>query len=436
MTNSGDIDWDHLIQEKRVHRDVYTNPRLFEIEMRKIWGGVWTYLCHESELPERNSFRRVRMGKRDLIVTRDKDGNINALYNRCAHRASSVCHEFSGKSPVFVCPYHGWSYNNKGDLMGVPMAEGYGDNFDKSRLGLKKLARVESFKGFIFGTVNEAMPSLVDYLGLAGDVLTDFINRAPNGKLELSAGAWRNTYTGNWKLAWDNAADMYHVPFAHRSLVEITQVRSPGDGSGASYARKPDEANIYSYAFEGGHTFLYHRPGMGPSIFERARPAPGVRIWANKLKSNIGDAAAEDLLERVPGQGMNINIFPNLMILASQVQVIDPLSVDKTQLTWYATKLSDAPKEANVIRMRIAEDFPTFGEVDDLEMFQRCWEGLQMDEVEWLDCSRGVHLSLEETIDERGAIKASGTNEHTVRGYLGAYKQYMQQDITLSSCER
>ncbi len=428
MKTGADYDWDHLIQERRVHRDVYTDPDLFEIEMRRIWGGVWTYLCHESEIPEKNSFKRVTMGKRDLIVTRDKEGVIRALYNRCAHRASTVCQEHSGKSATFVCPYHGWSYGVKGNLIGVPMPEGYGEDFDKSLLGLRQVPRVESFKGFVFATVNHAMPSLIDYLGIAGDVLTDFINRAPNGKLELGAGAWRNTYTGNWKLAWDNAADMYHVPFAHRSLVEMTLARSADKDAGASYARKPDAANIDSWSFEGGHTYLYHRPGMGPSIFERARPAPGTEIWANQLRKNIGDAEAEELLERVPGQGMNLNIFPNLMILASQVQVIDPITVDKTQLTWYATSLADAPDEANVIRMRIAEDFPNFGEVDDLEMFRRCWDGLQMDEVEWLDCSRGAHLSLKDTIDERGAIKASGTNEHTVRGYLGAYKQYMQQD--------
>lgn len=429
-TNSGH-DWDHLIQETRIHRDVYTSPELFQIEMKKIWGGVWTYLCHESEVPEANSFRKARMGLRDLIVTRDKEGKFHALFNRCAHRAASVCHEASGKKSAFVCPYHGWSYSVNGNLMGVPLPEAYGDNFDKSKLGLPKVPRVESYKGFIFGTLNPAMPSLVDYLGLAGDVLTDFINRAPNGNLELQAGAWRQAYTGNWKLAWDNAADMYHVPFAHRSLVDITRSRYPEGDTGAGYAKDPDKSNIYSYSLGNGHTFLHHRPGMGPSIFARARPAPGSEIWANLLKKNIGDSEAEDLLERVPGQGMNLNIFPNLLIIASQVQVIEPLSVDKTQLTWYATKLSDAPKEANVLRMRISEDFPTFGEIDDLEMFHRCWEGLQMDEVPWLDCSRGSHIPVEQVTDERGAIKASGTYDHTVRGYLDAYKRYMQQDMNL-----
>jgi len=432
MLNTDKVyNWDHLIQKNKVHREVYTNPDLFKMEMTKLYGGLWTYLCHESEVPDSNSFRKAKLGLRDVIVTRDKEGKFHALFNRCAHRAASVCSEQHGRKSTFVCPYHGWSYGIDGKLLGVPLAEGYGECFDKAKLGLPKVPRVESFNGFIFGTLNHEMPCLMDYLGLAGDVLTDFVNRAPNGKLELQAGAYRSSYVGNWKLAWDNAADMYHVNFAHRSLIEMTRNRLGGN-AGASYAAKPDEQGIYSYYLGRGHTYLYHRPGMGDSIYERSRPAPGSEMWANMLRNNMKDNEAADLLERIPGQGMNLNIFPNLMIIASQIQVVEPISVDKTELTWYATSLPDAPKEANVLRMRIAEDFPNFGEIDDLEMFQRCWEGLQIPEAEWLDCSRGSHIPVEDMLDERGAHKAVGSMEHTTRGYLGAYKEYMRNDMKLS----
>lgn len=432
MIASDKHDWDHLIQPTRVHREVYTSPELFQIEMSKLYGGLWTYLCHESEIPQVNSFRKTKMGLRSVIVTRDKYGDVHAMFNRCAHRAASICSAYSGQQSRFTCPYHGWTYGLNGELIGVPFVDGYGDAFDKSAHGLPRVPRVEIFNGFIFGTLNPAMPSLVDYLGLAGDLLKDFVNRAPNGKLELRSGAYRSSYTGNWKLAWDNAADMYHVFFAHRSLVEMTQSRYPDGNTGTGYASKPDESGINSYYLGNGHTYLYHRPGMGPSIFERARPAPGSDLWANKLREKIGDEqAAADLLERVPGQGMNLNIFPNLMIIGSQVQVIEPVSVDRTELTWYATTLADAPVEANVLRMRFAEDFPNFGEIDDLEMFQRCWEGLQIPEAEWVDCSRGSHLSIEELTNEQGALEASGTLEHTLRGYFGAYKDFMQQDMKL-----
>jgi phenylpropionate dioxygenase-like ring-hydroxylating dioxygenase large terminal subunit len=432
-SHNGTYDWERLIQDQRVHRDVYTDPGIFDLEMSKLYGGLWTYLCHESELPEANSFRRTRLGLRNVIVTRDRDGDFHGLFNRCAHRAATVCTEAQGRKARFVCPYHGWTYGIDGELIGVPFPAGYGKDFDKSTRHLPRIPRVESFNGFIFGTLNAAMPSLTDYLGGAGDVLKEFVDHAPNGKLELRSGAYRSSYTGNWKLAWDNAADMYHVFFAHRSLVDITRSRYPGNDTGAGYAAKPDDMGIYSYYFGNGHTYLHHRPAMGPSIFERARPAPGTEIWAEALREKVGKNEADDLLESVPGQGMNLNIFPNLMIIASQIQVVQPVSVDRTELTWYATTLADAPDEANVIRMRIAEDFPNFGEVDDLEMFQRCWEGLQIPEAEWLDCSRGAHIPAEELTDENGVIKASGTMEHTIRGYFGDYKNFMREDMKLAA---
>lgn len=431
LDSANRFDWDHWIQNDKVHREIYTNPELFSLEMSKLYGGLWTYLCHESQIPNPGDFLQTRMGLRSVIVSRDKEGKVNALFNRCAHRAAAVCSARSGNTSRFICPYHGWTYGIDGSLRAVPSPGGYDGSFDKAEHGLPRVPRVESFQGFIFGTLNPDMPELTDYLGLAGEVLQDFVARAPNGKLEVNAGAYRSAYRGNWKLAWDNAADMYHVFFAHRSLVEIARERDAAGGTGATYAAKPDEMPIYSYYYGNGHTFLHHRPAMGPSIFERARPAPGSEIGAAALRSKMSDADAADMLERIPGQGMNLNIFPNLMIIASQIQVVEPLSFDRTQLTWYATTLADAPEEANTIRMRIAEDFPNFGEVDDLEMFERCWEGLQIPEAEWIDCSRGAFMHDDELIDERGVHKAGGSLEHTIRGYLGAYKEFMQRDMQL-----
>ncbi len=422
-------DWDHLIQRDRVHRSVYTDPELFPLEMSKLFGGLWTYLCHESQIPEPMSFKRVRVGARDVIVTRDRDGSIHALLNRCAHRGATVCDAESGKAPRFTCPYHGWTYSPGGQLVGVPFSDGYADSLDKSKHGLPRVPKVESFRGFIFGTLNVEMPPLREYLGAAADALSEWIDRAPGGEIKLQAGVYRSSYRGNWKLAWDNAADMYHPFFAHRSLVEITRQRYGGD-TGATYAATPDKVPIYSYAYPNGHTFLHHRPGMGDSIFKRARPAPGTEQWAAALAQAAGEQT-EDLLERIPGQGMNINIFPNLLVIASQIQVVEPVAYDRTNIVWHATTLENAPREANVLRMRIAEDFPGFGEVDDLEMFERCWDGLQMPEAEWVSCARGAHIPDDAMRLPDGTLKSFGSNEHTMRGYLAAYKRYMQQDMKL-----
>jgi len=105
-------DWDHLVQEERVHRLIYTDPAIFEAEMTHVFGGTWTYLAHESEIPDENDFITRRLGLRPLIIVRDMNGTIRALYNRCTHRGTTLCRWDKGNSKSFQCPYHGWNFLN------------------------------------------------------------------------------------------------------------------------------------------------------------------------------------------------------------------------------------------------------------------------------------------------------------------------------------
>jgi phenylpropionate dioxygenase-like ring-hydroxylating dioxygenase large terminal subunit len=117
-------DWDHLVQEDRAHRLIYTDPAIFEAEMTNIFGGTWTYLAHESEIPNDNDFITRRLGLRPLIIVRDANGKIRALYNRCTHRGTTLCRWDKGNTKSFQCPYHGWNFLNTGKLRGVPWPEG------------------------------------------------------------------------------------------------------------------------------------------------------------------------------------------------------------------------------------------------------------------------------------------------------------------------
>lgn len=151
--------YDELVQSRRVHRSIYVEPEIFAEEMTKIFGGTWVYLAHESQVPAPNDFVQTRLGLRPIIVTRDTDGVIHALINRCAHRASPVCEDECGNAKRFTCPYHGWTYANTGALVNVPFDAGYADELERDLLGLGRL-RVEIFRGFVFGTLNAQAPSL------------------------------------------------------------------------------------------------------------------------------------------------------------------------------------------------------------------------------------------------------------------------------------
>src|SRR5262250_2179513 len=158
-------DWDELVQEDRVHRLIYTDPRIFAAEMTHVFAGTWVYLAHESEIPNTNDFITRRLGLRPLIIVRDMNGTIRALYNRCTHRGTTLCRWDKGNSKSFQCPYHGWNFLNTGKLRGVPWPEGYAADMRDAKYNLAQVARVESYRGFIFATLNmDALP-LAEHLG-------------------------------------------------------------------------------------------------------------------------------------------------------------------------------------------------------------------------------------------------------------------------------
>ncbi|MEO2108561.1 MAG: Rieske 2Fe-2S domain-containing protein [Actinomycetota bacterium] len=423
-TNVGNGRWSDRVLEDRVHRTLYTDPSIFEEEMVKVFGGVsWVYLGHESQLPEANSFLSVRMGRRPLILTRDKHGDLHGVFNRCAHRAATVCREESGTAKSFQCPYHGWTFRNTGELVGAPWPKGYGPDFDKSQFGLGKVNRLEAYRGFIFGTLNERAEPVADWLGPAKGWLDYWIDRAPNGEVVVRSAAYRMGYRGNWKLAYDNAGDGYHPSFSHRSLLEMAS--RMGDAKDMSYfARTPDEGPMRSYALGNGHSVIDQRPAYdGPGDFwTKQRPQPGREHLEERIRSAYPDRA-EELLDLCVGSQINLSIFPNLLIIGNQIQVIEPHTVTKTQLTWHATAIGGVPDEVNTVRMRTQEDFPAFGEPDDQANFEEVQRGLDVVESEWVLMNRGLGTGWQQ-VSAEGVVSTAVTDELHMRRY---YQEWVKR---------
>src|SRR4051812_9972067 len=210
ISTFSELTFSQLVFEDRVHRSIYTDPAIFEMEMTRIFGAVWVYLAHESQIPNNDDYVTARLGLRPLIVVRDSEGKLRALYNRCTHRGARICRQDSGSARTFQCAYHGWTYFNTGRLRGVPWPEGYACDFKDSKFNLAQVPRVQSYRGFIFGTLNKNAPSLENYLGGIAKPIDEWVDRHPGAKVAVRE-ANRLKYKGNWKLAYDNAADGYHV---------------------------------------------------------------------------------------------------------------------------------------------------------------------------------------------------------------------------------
>src|SRR5262249_15906490 len=139
-----------LVSDDRVHRLVYVDPDIFELEMKRMFYNTWVFVGHESEVAHPGDYKTMTLGRKPVILTRDASGKIFVLFNRCAHRAAIVCRQERGTSSYFRCLYHGWTYSNSGELVGVPFRSGYGEDFKTEEFGLTRVPHVQSYRGFVF----------------------------------------------------------------------------------------------------------------------------------------------------------------------------------------------------------------------------------------------------------------------------------------------
>src|SRR3954447_25707288 len=102
-TTSERFDFDELVQEDRVHRLIYTDPSIFQAEMTQIFGAVWVYPGHESQIAKNDDFITTRLGLRPIILLRDSQGAIRALFYRCTHRGTTLCRKDKGTARTFTC---------------------------------------------------------------------------------------------------------------------------------------------------------------------------------------------------------------------------------------------------------------------------------------------------------------------------------------------
>ena len=116
-----------LVRDDSVHKSVYTDPELFQLEMDRIYGHAWIYVGHESQVPEVGDFYATRIGDQDVIMTRGADKKINVLYNRCPHKGAQLVPADScgNTGRFFRCPYHAWTFRTDGSLLSIPLNRGY-----------------------------------------------------------------------------------------------------------------------------------------------------------------------------------------------------------------------------------------------------------------------------------------------------------------------
>ncbi len=431
---SARFDYGTLVETDRVHSRVYTDAAIFAGEIGKIFHRGWVFVGHTSEVPNPGDFRLKRIGLQPVIMVRDQAGQVQLLLNRCRHRGATVCPEERGNARSFRCAYHGWTYKLDGTLAGVPYPEAYDESFRREEFGLVRVPRVAEYRGFLFGSLSSVGIALEEHLGRAREQIDLFVELSPEGEIDLSPGAQKYRFAGNWKLQVENGMDGYHPPVVHQSIVEVLERRL-----GRKLETYTSQTKAMTRDLGDGHVMLDYRqcPGnrsLNMTTTYNGPPSNSFQSeFVDAIQRRYGERRAAEILQ---ASGTHLLVFPNLIILGVQLRVIYPLSVDCTEVAVHPALLRGVPEGINQIRLRGHEAFfgaGAMGSPDDTEMFERMQKGFAATLEPWVFFARGMNRQRQ---DIDGTTVSHIMDEITQRAIWRQWKKLMTGEGSRASASR
>jgi phenylpropionate dioxygenase-like ring-hydroxylating dioxygenase large terminal subunit len=413
-----------LVQPTRVHRRVYSDPAIFELELERIFARAWCYVGHESQVAEAGCFLRASIARRPLIVVRKESGDITVLHNRCGHRGALVVEENTGRvKGGFRCPYHAWAFHTDGRLQSVPCKKGYeGTNFNLTdpTLGMLPVARVGQYRGFIFASLATDGPELEEFLGPTRNAIDNMLARAPAGRLEVTGGAFRARQHNNWKIYLENMHDGLHPMIVHQPSIDPARAgvqSEPPPTGGSAFALTVIAANGQTYESMGNvpvRNFPLGHTEMG-AFRENPAIEPEFREYREQLVAIHGTERTDQLLS---DNRLSTMIYPSASVQATslQMRVITPQAVDRTLIEYWSLRLVGAPDSLfhrTVVLANTAHSPSSIIKHDDFGIYARVQAGLVGNGPEWIDYRRGLN-------DPSTAL-----SEAFIRNQFQAWRAYM-----------
>lgn len=395
----------------RVPYQVFLDPVIYEREQERLFRGpAWNYVALEAELPHPQDFKATFLGDTPIVVTRDKDGALHAFVNRCAHRGALVCRELRGNRATHVCAYHQWSYDLKGNLIGVPFRKGINgkpglpDDFQLGQNSLRKL-QVAVYDGLIFASFDPHVEPLVDYLGPGMRPSLDHIFNRPVQVL----GHTRQFINANWKLYAENVRDPYHASLLHLFHTTFGMYRSSQAGGMRMDAH-------------GRHSVLrsYRRTET-----EEVAAYKDTDLRTYQAKYTLADPSL--LRGRAEFPGLTIQtIFPCLVVQQIQntlaVRHIIPRGPDRFELIFTFFGYTDDDEELRAVRIKQANLVGPAGLVsmEDGHAAEIVQQAIVRDKGATSLVAMGGHA----VADEESLV-----TETAIRGFWGYYREIMGWNV-------
>ncbi|MDP3173300.1 MAG: aromatic ring-hydroxylating dioxygenase subunit alpha [Phenylobacterium sp.] len=382
----------------RVHRSAFVDDDILKLEREKIFDKSWLFAGHVSEFPKPGDFITRTVAGRPIILVTSDDGEVRALMNTCRHRGNLVCREHKGSgAEVFRCFYHGWIYNTRGELKGIPGEEAYSEAFDRESLGLEPAPRMHNFRGLIFISFDPDIEEFESYMGEAA--LNVIANTMDKGDMEFVEGHFKYSMRANWKLLVENSMDGYHAAFTHERFF-AQWMPSVGLGGG----RQPMEESVQvgnerigAVPLGNGHVTgslptAARQGGVATPYLEKYAPEE-LEAYRKFLVAGHGPEKAR----MIEGGAGNYLIFPNLIIIDGWFvfRTFYPTSPDYMEINgWAAMPKEDTPalRKARLDWYLGFQGPGGFATPDDVEGLEGCQMGFATHkEVEWSDISRGMN---------------------------------------------
>lgn len=360
----------------KVHRDVFTSPEIFDLEMRHIFEAGWVFVAYEGQVSQPGDYVAAWLGRQPILVTRDAGGELRAFLNSCRHKGARLTTHECGSAKMFVCPYHSWTYGLDGRLRRVKdRSTGFyltPPDMDDPDLALVPVAALESYRGLVFASLSPEVPPLSDYLGGARAMIDLVMDQGAEG-MELIPGRTVYTYRGNWKMQAENGMDPYHLTSAHQSFIEIVSRRNQRAGAMSKIRSRDFTRSVGAEAgalqFDHGHGAVW--------ITNQTPEQKPIYDGIDLLEQRVGAERARWMLDF-----RNLVLFPNVQLADSEsliLRVIRPISVDLTEMRLYSLAPVGEAADLRALRIRQHEDFFNVSGLatpDDTAIYEECHVGL------------------------------------------------------------
>lgn len=423
-----------LVRDTEVHKDLYINEELFQLEMEQLFANTWVYVGHASQIPNKGDYFTTTVGTEEVIMVRHSDNSIKVLYNRCPHKGVKVAGETCGNTGKFFrCPYHAWTFRTDGRLLAIPLKKGYEDTGFECSEASRGMAAVENvvvYRDFVFCRLSAEGESFEDFFGESLSTIDNMVDRSPEGKLEIAGGVMRYMHHCNWKMLVDNQTDTCHPMVAHESsagtAVKVWENAPEG-------TPKPMAVELFA-PFMSPYEFFEN---MGIRVWENGHGHTGVAdsihaeysdidgYW-NQMVAAYGEERTKEILGDVRH---NTVYFPNIMIKGpiQTLRIFKPIAVDKTLVESWTFRLVGAPDkllERTLMYNRLINAPTSVVGHDDLEMYERAQQALKSRGRDWLNVGR-LYDPAEK---EQKNVVINGTSEMQMRAQFRAWLKYMGID--------